>query len=408
MQPQSVLLLAMLTVGMGQTVIFAVMPMLGRALSLDQLVLQLPLIGSWAPKELAITALSAITALTFALISPWWGRYSDKVGRKPIVVIGLLGYTVGALSFSGAAWLGLAGLASGLGLYGVLLLTRILHAALMSASFPAATAYMVDNSPIELRTQSISRLSAAMQLGVMIGPALAWFIHWGYLVPFILQAGFTLVAGLLVWRLLPHHAPLARPAQAGKPPGMFDARFRRYTLMALAAYGCLGMVQQTLGFYFQDVLAVDGITAAKEYSLAMIVSSGAMLVTQLIILPRLNWQPNSYIRLGMPALVIGFVSLALADSHWMLILGMGGFGLGMGFCGPSFTAAASLQVEAHEQGALAGLIGAVAGMGFMLGPMIGGVLYAMAPSYPYLLAVAIAIVLLIFVNLPSRPAVPAS
>ena len=97
----------MLSVGMGQSIIFAVLPMLGRELKLHELQLQLPFLHlSIEPKELAITSLSALTALTFSLISPFWGRMSDRYGCKPVIVVGLLGYTLGMALFSGVAYAG--------------------------------------------------------------------------------------------------------------------------------------------------------------------------------------------------------------------------------------------------------------------------------------------------------------
>ena len=69
-----VLYLAMLSVGRGQTVIYAVMPALGRELGLDTIQLWLPFVEqSWQPGKLAITSLSSMTALVFALVAPYWG-----------------------------------------------------------------------------------------------------------------------------------------------------------------------------------------------------------------------------------------------------------------------------------------------------------------------------------------------
>ena len=68
-----VLYLAMLSIGMGQTVIYAVMPALGRELGLDAIIVSIPLLAiDWQPGKLAITSLSAMTALVFALVAPFW------------------------------------------------------------------------------------------------------------------------------------------------------------------------------------------------------------------------------------------------------------------------------------------------------------------------------------------------
>ena len=124
---------------MGQTVIYAVMPALGRELGLDTIQLWLPFFEqSWQPGKLAITSLSAITALVFALVAPYWGRRSDSLGRKSVILIGLLGYTLGTLLFNLVAYAGFQGLITGGMLWLLLVLARVVHAAIMSATFPSS------------------------------------------------------------------------------------------------------------------------------------------------------------------------------------------------------------------------------------------------------------------------------
>ncbi|NRB42457.1 MAG: MFS transporter [Pseudomonadales bacterium] len=276
-------------------------------------------------------------------------------------------------------------------------------------------AYIVDITPPDQRTQGLSKLSAAMQMGVMLGPVLAYLVTFSYLMPFLVQSLITLFAAIMVFIFLPRSpvTPAAKMAQtqdakAQAPAKLrfLDGRYSFFLIQALAVYICMGMVQQTLGFYFQDTLHIDGAEAAKLYSFSMIASAAAMLFAQLVLVQRLKLSPQQFILLGLPLFVIGFMVLALAQNGWMLYAGMAFFGFGMGCCGPSFSAAASLTVEPHEQGALAGLIGSLVGMGFVIGPILGGFLYAIDSSFPYLAATALtATVLLwsIFSKLPVTP-----
>lgn len=401
---QRMLYLAMICVGMGQSVVFAVMPMLGRELGLDTMIVSVPLLSlNWRPEELAITSLSALTALTFSLVSPYWGRLSDRIGRKPVIAIGLLGYTAGMTAFSLMAWLGLKAMITGLLLYGLLVLTRFLHSLMMSASFPAGNAYMVDTSHETVRARALGRLAACMQLGIMFGPALAWLAGWHLLLPFLVQAGIMLIVGLFIAIRFPYTEPVAVVGKR-KKLGYFDGDYRVYLGLALLFYTGLGMVQQTLGFYFQDVLGLARPQAAQSYAVAMMFSSASMLAAQFGIVQRFTIRPQLLIRAGLPFAIGGFFMLALATSHWMLLAGMVAFGFAMGLVGPSIAAAASLTVKAQDQGALAGLVGSVAGMGFVVGPLLGGLLYSRMAAMPYFLAASAVLLAWVYLLVAGLPA----
>ncbi|WP_269619153.1 MFS transporter [Zhongshania sp. BJYM1] len=393
------LYLAMMSVGMGQTVVFAILPMLGRELHLDLLVFQFPFLDMVVqPKELAITSLSALTAFVFFIAAPKWGRLSDRLGRKPLIIFGLFGYVVGTLLFNGIAYLGLTGVWFGGLLFFCLIISRIFHALVMSASHPSSTAYMVDVTSVHERTKGMGKLQAANQIGVMIGPALAWFVSIHYLAPLYIQAGIFFVAGLLVWRYLPGIPPADRSDRKTVKMSFFDPRYRLFMFVGFSIFSLVGMVQQTLGFYFQDILQLDGIRAAQLFSTAMVCSSVLILVAQIAVVRRYRGLPMRLLRLGLPFMLISYLILANAHSLTMLYIAMGFFGFGMGLTGPSFAASATMSVEPHEQGGLAGLTGAIAGLGFMLGPLLGGTLYRISPSYTYWCA-AIVMVLIILVLL---------
>jgi MFS family permease len=387
----------MVAIGMGQSVVFAIIPMLGRELALDEIVLRLPWLGiEWQPRELAITSLSALTALIFSLVAPFWGRRSDLWGRKRVMMIGLVGYAIGTVLFNAVAWLGLREALLGGALFAALMVTRVIHASIMSATQPATSAYVADNTTADSRTAGLGKLQAANQIGVMIGPALAWFAVINYLAPMYLQAALTLIIALLVYRLLPESAGQVRRRSSTRLR-VGDPRFVRYVLIGFVLFTMLGMVQQTLGFYFQDRLQLDGITAAQRFSVAMMVSSGAMLFAQLVVVQRFAWSPIALLRSGIPLVMAGYFYLAIADDLGSLYRAMALFGLGMGLASPGYSASATLVVTAQEQGALAGILGSAAGMGFLGGPLIGAFIYRFNPSLPYWTAGAVLLPLSFYV-----------
>ncbi len=377
--------LATLSVHMGQTAMFAIMPMLGRTLGFH---------------ELQITALVSLSALTFFLLSPRWGRYSDRVGRKPVLMTGLIGYGVGTMAFIALIEVGLAGAMTGWVLYAVLLMYRVMHTSVMAATHPAAAAYVVDVTPPASRARGMGYIGGAVSLGAMLGPGLVWFVEYGLLVPLYLAVAVMAPIVLALWFLLP-----ARPvaAHGGPGPGLSkrlrytDPRYRWLLLIGLVMYATLSMVQHTLGFYFQDRLGLGIADAAKYFATGTIISSAAMMFSQIVLVRYLNWPPDKLVRFGLPVVALGYGALALASELPHFMLGMGLFGMGMGLATPGYSAAATLQVQPHEQGELAGITGSIAGLGFVIGPLFGGGVYVLNPSLPYIAASIVVVPLIALV-----------
>lgn len=371
------LLFAMISVGMGHSLIFTLIPVLGRELALHDLAL-----GQWQPRELVITSLSAATSLVVAQTAPMWGRLSDRVGRRRIILFGLGGYTVGGLIFASAGWAGMLGLVIGWGAYLALLAARLLHALLMSATLPAATAYVVDITTAKQRTRGVGQLNAANQTGMMMGPLLMSAASLHLLLPMVLQAVMTALAMALAWRFLPDTGVRISRRSGSPRLRYFDPRYRLIIVAALCTYTMMGGVVTTLAFYFQDLLALTPVQAGQRFAMAMAFASAAMVFSQLVLM-RFIHSPMWLLLIGLPVLALGLLAIAIAANLHMLWAGMVAYGLGMGLSMPAFPSGASLAVRPEEQGSLAGIIGSMGAWGFLFGPLVGGALYSIRPSLPY-------------------------
>ena len=136
--------------------------------------------------------LVATSALLEFLFAPLWGGVSDRIGRKPVLMIGLFGYGLSALLF---------GLATQLWM---LFASRALSGLLSSATLAASMAYVGDTTSEEDRSSGMGMLGAAMALGLILGPAMGGTLAGDSLSrPFFIAAAMSLVALLLVLFLLP-------------------------------------------------------------------------------------------------------------------------------------------------------------------------------------------------------------
>ncbi|MDP4789776.1 MAG: MFS transporter [Haliea sp.] len=385
----TVLILALMATGMGQSLVFAILAPLGREVALS---------------ELQITSIIAISALIFALASPHWGRLSDRVGRKPIIITGLLGYTAGTLIFTSVFYAGLTGLLSGTLLYVVALLARCGQSMIMSATKPATTAYAADNNGPEQRTRTMARLGTANSMGTILGPAVSGALAtFGLLAPLYFAAALAASAALLVWRQLPKTPQRKRvPRHLRIRLRFTDPRFRHLLATAVGLFVGFSGIQQTLGFTLQDKLQLNGIQTAQMTGAALMVSALFTFLVQLTVMQRIKLEPEQFIRLGLLSMLLGAAILAGADHFPLLAIGMAFLGTGLGLTMPSVSAGASLAVSADEQGSVAGLVAACPAIGFVAGPLCAGALYQIHPSLAPLFSAGVFFVVLAILLLRKR------
>ena len=376
------LLFSLVSVGMGFTVLFPILAPLGREMGLS---------------EIQITTIIGSSGLVVFLTSPIWGRRSDAWGRKRVLLCGLFGFSAGTFLFNSVLYLGLAGILTGSLLFIALVIARVTHASVMSASMPAANAYMADITDAASRTRGMAAAGAANNIGTILGPAVAGLAVISLLTPLWVMAAIAFLNGLFVWRFLEeppkHQTPVVRDRLKYSDP-----RILPFIIIGIAMFTGMGLVQQTMGFRFQDVLGLSAAETAQNFGFAMMLSGASSLFSQAVIVQRFNLAPFTLLRFAIPLLIVAFTMMALLETQLWLTIAMMVQGLGMGLASPGFTAGASLAVSPEEQGAVAGVAGSCGPLGFTLGPFIGGVLYTLSPTAPYFFAAGLFLILFLFMN----------
>ncbi len=385
----SLLVFSLLTVAIGQSLVFALLAPLGREVGMS---------------EIQVTSIIAISAIIYGWISPRWGRYSDHRGRKPVLLIGLTGFTIGIVFFASVFQAGLMGLLVGTPLYLLAILARCTQSSIMAATPPACSAYTADLTPPDQRMRAMGRLGAANSMGMILGPAVSGALATvGLLAPLYFAGLLTATAALLVWFKLPSIPAVARKSHMTRKHLQYrDPRIVRYVATAIGMFSGFGAIQQTLGFSIQDKLQLSGIETAQYTGGAFMVSATFAFFSQRVLIQRLTLTPDQFILAGLATLLLAAGFLGSFVSIGYLAVGMALMGLGTGMAMPSIMAAASMAVSPDEQGAVAGIVASCPAIGFVVGPIAGGVLYQQSPAWPSAFSGVVFILVFVLMRLTRR------
>ncbi|MFT4235685.1 MAG: MFS transporter [Microbacterium sp.] len=362
----------------GMTVVLPVLPFVVLRYVPDQ--------GSLA---IWVGVLEAINAFCAFLAAPVLGALSDRVGRRPVIVIAAFGSAVGFAVFGvgGSIW--------------ILLLGRIIQGA-TAGDMPALFAYVADITPPEQRAKRFGLLGALSGIGFMVGPALGGLLAAIDLdLPVFITAGIALVVAILSFVMLPESlAPERRRNTFSfaelNPVKVIGGAFRRPSLRPLL----LGFLLLGIPFAFfinnSGVLALDSVGwgATQLGVLTSIIGVLDIIIQGVLLgflLPRMG--ERGLIIAGAAIQGLGCLALAvvagLFAQPWLLVVGYLAFGGGQGAATAAMDGALSSSVGDDEQGWLAGASQAIQSAIGMLAPLVVGLIYAtMGHSVPYWLGAA--------------------
>jgi len=387
--PSSIWILSagLLCVGAGQSVIFITIPPLARDLGLS---------------EVQIGSIFASSALAWMILSPYWGKLSDRIGRKKIVITGLIGFAISLILFSLTISLGQKGVLQGSVLFALLIAARLINGMFGSATRPSSGAWVADITNPEDRSRAFARLDSGFSMGRIIGPALAGFLLLiSYTAPFYLFAFMAFIVIILITRQKAYKGSklLSKDHVFIKT---YDPRVWPFLIVSAAFGICNASLVQTSSFYFQDVIVPGSENYIAMASVGFMLSALGILTGQLIIADRLQTSPGSLIRAGTLFLSLSLLGISLSSSLIEIYISLFLYGIGGGMLGPGISSSLSLSVGKENQGAASGFLGMVIPIGHVISPLIAMPLYTLSPKAPYLLGVLVMVLAVAFINFNSR------
>ncbi len=296
------------------------------------------------------------------LFAPVFGALSDQYGRRPVILLALLGLGIDYIFHAIAPTLSL------------LFIGRIL-AGVTGASFTVAAAYIADISTPDKKAQNFGMIGAAFGLGFIIGPVIGGVAaQWGVRVPFIVAAVLSLLNFLYGFFVLPesHKEENREPFDWKKANPVGSLRhFRKYpliigfvvsfTLIYLAGHS----VQSTWAFF--TMYRFDWDESLVGYSLALVGIVVAIVQGGLIKVVVKQLGEKKTVIVGMLLWSLGLFLFAYASQSWMMFAFIVPYCLG-GVAGPTLQGIISNQVPATEQGKLQGALTSLVSLTSVVGP----------------------------------------
>ena len=346
--------------------------------------------------------LMSVFSLMQFMFAPFWGKLSDRYGRRPILIYCLLG--------EGLSYLVLAHSRS----LEMLFVSRILTG-FFGASISTASAYISDITSKENRTKGMAIIGVAFGLGFLFGPAIGGGLtllakQYSQDQNFILTFSAYPVAALCFLTFIfayfflveSHEKKLIGDEKSARKQFHNIADMLKKPILGklMMIFGvttlCMAMMESTLVLLMKDKFNWGIVESSFGFAYLGI----CILVTQGFFVRKLvpKYGEKFIIRLGLSLMALGFALIAVASSVPMMGLAMTFLSVGNAFTNPSILGSISLMTNPNEQGATLGTTQSLSALGRVIGPAFGTLLFgAVSFSAPFWMAALLLVVNLIVV-----------
>ncbi|MCR1962845.1 MFS transporter [Clostridium perfringens] len=356
-------LMSVFLCGMGFSIISPVVPFLVE-----------PYVSNTSEQAFFVTLLTSVYAVCVFFVAPGLGALSDRYGRRPILLICLLGSSIGYLIFGigGSIW--------------VLFLGRIIDG-VTGGSISTIFAYFADITPKEERTKYFGWISAIAGIGAAIGPTLGGVLaKFDYAVPMYFGAIITLlnfIYGILYMPESLHEnnrlkkITLVRLNPFTQLMSVLSMKtLKRLLISAFLIWIPNGSLQSIFSLFTMDTFNWTPTLIGLMFSIMGIQD----IISQGLIMPKLLMKLSDVkiAILGMVSEIIGYALIAASaifTFYPFFIVGMFIFGFGDSIFGPSFNGMLSKSADSSEQGRIQGGSQALQSLARIIGPILGGQIY---------------------------------
>lgn len=318
--------------------------------------------------------LMAVYSVMQFIFSPMWGRVSDRIGRKPVMMIGIVGLSLSffLMAISTQLWM--------------LFAARIIGGFLSAANMPTVTAYVADITSDEDRGKGMGVIGASVGLGFILGPAIGGIFSKSSLsTPFYIACISSFLTFLLVLFVLKESLPAEqRGAQKKKKASIRETLQGPISILfSLQLFISLSLAGLEATFaYFAAIKAGLG-TVQLGYIFMIMGLAGALVQGGLVGRLTKKYGEGAVIQGGIVVSAIGFGLVLFVNSFTTAAIFLTIFGIGNGVIRPSVSALLT-KTSKTGHGSTTGLLSSVDSLGRIIGPPLGGWLFTISVDLPYI------------------------
>jgi MFS family permease len=342
----------------------------------------IPVLPEVVNSHFHLNMMLVVYSLVAFLMSPVWGKMSDRYGRKPIIVIGTLGFSLSFLMLA----------LSGADLF-VMYASRVLGGAFSGAVAAVAVAYIADITTDETRTRGMGLIGMSIGLGFIIGPGVgAGLSVISLYTPFFVSAVLALLTGILVALRLPESMSAEERASRQKVEGSrwqaFEGKLKYLYVLGFFVSFSLAGLEGTLQFYNKYKFNATPTDVGLMFLISGIV--GAMIQGGVVRRYIKKGDETRFMAAGLVLSAVGFLLLIFTTNFWTGAIYLTVFSAGNSLIRPCVTSLIT-QRTTVAQGLASGLSSSMDNLGRIGGPLLGAFLYGLHVQLPYIVGVVLSL-----------------